>query len=68
MPVFNAMRKNTSGDKTYWDNSGLKLLVGEYEGKTTYTIIDGRSGQKFSCFPNTPYKDKQEKKNDGDDW
>ena len=66
MQVFNVMRKNTSGDKTYWDNSGLKLLVGEYEGKTTYTIIDGRSGQKFSCFP--PYKKDQEKKNDGDYW
>ena len=68
MQVFNVMCKEVRGDKTYWNHTGLKLFVGEYEGKQTFSIFDGRSLNKYSCFPNTPYKDKQEKKNDGDDW
>jgi len=68
MKIFNAFSKTTRNGKDYWDHAGLKLLVGEYEGKTTYTLFDGRSGNKLSLFEHVPYKDKQEKKNDGDDW
>jgi len=56
MLVLKAKRKKIveGREKPVWNEVGLTLLVGEWEGRTTYTLIDERSGEKFSCFEIRP--------------
>ncbi len=48
--------------KTFWSPVGFTLFVGEYEGKTTYSMIDDRNGKRVSFFP--PWN--KDKDSDGD--
>lgn len=55
MATFRVMRKGgprrDNPEKHYWDEVGLKLIVSEFNGKPSYSIADGRTGELFSCFP-----------------
>ena len=42
-------------EKPIWQDVGFTLLIGDWQGRTTYTLIDERTGEKYSMF-------KQEKK------
>lgn len=54
--VYRASRKSEGKDgKIYWNQVGLTVFVGEYNGETRISIVDERSGQRYSCFP--PYQD-----------
>jgi hypothetical protein len=50
--VFRACCKRVveGREKPFWDDTGLKLLVGEWEGRPSYTIVDGRTGGKYACY------------------
>lgn len=37
-------------EKPIWEDVGFTVLVGEYEGKTRYSLIDERSGEKYYLF------------------
>ena len=66
--VFRACRKSEGAEgKTYWNDTGLKLLVGEWEGRPSYTIVDGRTGGKYSCFPIEKRQDTGQRQGGGDD-
>ena len=56
MKVLKAKRKKVveGREKPVWNDVGLTLLIGEWEGRTTYTIVDERSDQKYSCFEIRP--------------
>ena len=51
--VFRACRKRyvEGREKPYFDETGLRLIIGEWRGKTTYAIGDNRTGELYSCFP-----------------
>jgi hypothetical protein len=52
MRVLKAKRKKIvkGREKPVWNDVGLTLLIGEWEGRETYTLVDERCGEKFSCF------------------
>lgn len=37
-------------EKPIWEDVGFTVLIGDYEGKTTYSLIDERSGEKYYLF------------------
>jgi len=37
-------------EKPIWNDVGLTLLIGDWQGKTTYTLVDERTGEKYSMF------------------
>jgi hypothetical protein len=50
--VYKASRKSEGKDgKTYWNQVGFTVFVGEYEGKPSVTLVDERTGEKYPCFP-----------------
>ena len=50
--VYKASRKSEGRDgKTYWNQVGFTVFVGEYEGKPSVTLVDERTGEKYPCFP-----------------
>jgi hypothetical protein len=51
--VYRASRKtvNEKTGKTYWNEVGLTVWIGEYEGKVSVSVVDERTGQRFPCFP-----------------
>lgn len=54
--VYRASRKTEGKDgKIYWNQVGLTVFVGEYNGEVRISIVDERNGQRYSCFP--PYQD-----------
>ena len=61
MEVLRAKRKKVieGREKPIWQDVGFTLLIGDWQGRTTYTMIDERTGEKYSMF-------KQEKKEWGD--
>lgn len=68
MEVFRACHKRIveGREKPFWDDTGLKLLVGEWEGRPSYTIVDGRTGEKFSCFQVEKREDNRQQVNRDD--
>ena len=61
MEVLRGKRKKMieGREKPIWQDVGFTILIGDWQGKTTYTLIDERTGEKYSMF-------KQEKKEWGD--
>ena len=57
MEVLRGKRKKVieGREKPIWQDVGFTLLIGDWQGRTTYTLIDERTGEKYSMF-------KQEKK------
>jgi hypothetical protein len=44
-------RKEIEGrEKPLWIDAAYTLIIGEREGRTTYTLIDERSGDSFPMF------------------
>jgi hypothetical protein len=37
-------------EKPVWNDVGFTLLIGDWEGRTTYTLVDERTGEKYSMF------------------
>ena len=37
-------------EKPIWVDVGFTVFVGEYNGQETYTLIDERTGEKYSLF------------------
>jgi hypothetical protein len=56
MKVLKAKKKKLveGYEKPIWNDVGLTLLIGDWEGRTTYTVVDERTGDKFSCFEVRP--------------
>ena len=52
MKVYKAKRKKTieGRDKPIWVDVGFTMLQGEWEGRTTYKLIDERTGEGYSLF------------------
>jgi len=52
MRVFKAKKKKQldGRDKPLWIDVGFTMLQGEYDGRETYTLIDERTGEKYSLF------------------
>ena len=42
-------RENRDG-KTWWDDTGLRVFIGEWEGKPSVSVFDARLGAKFPAF------------------
>lgn len=50
--VYKASRKSEGKDgKTYWNQVGFTVFVGEYKGEPSVTLVDERTGEKYPCFP-----------------
>lgn len=64
MKVLKAKRKKIveGREKPVWNDVGLTLLIGEWEGRTTYTLVDERCDERYSCFEIRP----RENSGDGD--
>jgi hypothetical protein len=56
MKVLRGKRKKMveGRDKPVWNDVGFTLLIGDWEGRTTYTLVDERTGEKYSMFENRP--------------
>jgi hypothetical protein len=56
MKVLRAKRKKIieGREKPVWNDVGFTLLIGDWEGRTTYTLVDERTGEKYSLFENRP--------------
>ena len=52
MDVFRGKKKKVidGREKPIWQDVGFTLLVGDWKGTTTYTLIDERTGEKYSMF------------------
>ena len=52
MDVLRAKRKKVidGREKPIWQDVGFTMLIGDWQGKTTYTLIDERTGEKYSMF------------------
>lgn len=37
-------------EKPLWIDAAFTVLIGDWHGKETYTLIDERTGEKFSLF------------------
>ena len=42
-------REDKSG-KVWWDDTGLRVFIGEWEGKQSISVFDARLGAKFPAF------------------
>lgn len=50
-----ASRKTTGKDgKTYWNQCGLTVWLGSYEGEPQVSLVDERTGERYPCFPPRP--------------
>jgi len=56
MEILKAKKKKMieGREKPLWIDVGFTVLVGDWQGKTTYTLIDERTGEKYSLFKNRP--------------
>jgi hypothetical protein len=52
MKILKGKRKvmKEGREKPIWNDVGFTVLIGDWEGKTTYTLIDERTGEKYSLF------------------
>lgn len=52
MKILKAKRKKMieGRDKPIWNDVGFTLIIGDWEGKTTYAIIDDRTDERYPCF------------------
>ncbi len=52
MQIFKAKRKKIieGRDKPIWVDVAFTMLIGEYEGRTTYSLIDERTGERYNLF------------------
>jgi hypothetical protein len=52
MRVLKAKKKKVieGREKPVWNDVGFTLLIGDWQGKTTYTLVDDRIGEKYSFF------------------
>ena len=44
--------------QTYWNNVGLTVWLGDYEGKPTVSLVDERTGERYPCFPPRPREER----------
>ena len=53
MRVLKGKRKvmKEGREKPIWNDVGFTLLIGDWEGKETFTLFDDRTGEKYSMFP-----------------
>ena len=42
-------REDKSG-KVWWDDTGLRVFIGEWEGKQSISVFDARLGAKYPAF------------------
>jgi hypothetical protein len=42
-------REDKSG-KVFWDDIGLRVFIGEWEGKPSVSVFDARLGAKYPAF------------------
>ena len=71
MKVLKAKRKviKEGLEKPLWLDAAFTLLIGDWQGKTTYTLVDERNGEKYSMFPIEPRRDSaRPAPNDGADY
>ncbi len=53
-----ANKKNVGKDgKTYWNQCGLTVWLGDYNGQPTVSLVDERTGERYPCFPPRPQAD-----------
>ena len=52
MRVFKAKKKKVieGREKPLWIDVAFTMLMGDYEGRTTYSLIDERTGEKYNLF------------------
>lgn len=52
MKILKGKRKvmKEGREKPIWNDVGFTLLIGDWQGKTTYTLVDERTGEKYSMF------------------
>ena len=48
--------KKTIGknEQTYWNQVGLTVWLGDYNGQPTVSLVDERTGERYPCFPPRP--------------
>ena len=58
--VYKAKRRvDVEGrDKPYWNDAAFTVLLGEYDGKKSVTLVDERTGIKYPCFEPRKWDDK----------
>jgi hypothetical protein len=55
-----ASRKTTGKDgKTYWNQCGLTVWLGDYNGQPQVSLVDERTGERYPCFPPKPRNEQQ---------
>ena len=52
MRIFKAKKKKVieGRDKPIWIDAAYTMLIGEYQGRTTYSLIDERTGERYNLF------------------
>jgi len=52
MRIFKAKKKKVieGREKPLWIDVAYTMLIGEYEGRTTYSLIDERTGERYNLF------------------
>ena len=52
MRIFRGKRKKVieGRDKPLWIDVGYTMLVGDYQGRETFSLIDERTGEKYNLF------------------
>lgn len=52
MRVLKAKKKKMieGREKPAWNDVGFTLLIGDWQGRTTYTLVDERTQERYSFF------------------
>ena len=40
--------------QTYWNQVGLTVWLGDYNGEPQVSLVDERTGERYPCFPPKP--------------
>jgi hypothetical protein len=48
--VYKVCAKREDKGKTWWDDTGMRVFIGEWEGKPSVSVFDARLGAKFPAF------------------
>ena len=52
MRILRGKKKKTieGRDKPLWLDVGFTVLIGDYQGRETFTLIDERTGERYNLF------------------
>ena len=53
-PLKASKKSEGKQGQTYWNQCGLTVWLGDYNGQPQVSLVDERTGQRYPCFPPKP--------------